>query len=587
MLVDLKLGWGRYLYLAAGLLTFIAIASATTNSTEEPDVEHYELLSNSGSLLAYSTAISNNDFKKSKEFLSQLHIYKPDNLDIIEQLFSLSLINGDFEEAKQFALLFDDLQKVTDSEIQEHFFLKSFLMLENLKQGKIKKAKTYIAKSNDFIYDEMSYNFTKGWIAYEEDHTLITVDSFNKVKDISILNVYYLIHQALLADLQDRHKDADTYYAEALQVGGMKIDVVDAYGRFLERTGREKQAFALYNDFENRSGENRLISKARERLISGVKPRPYVENSKDAIGYMFYHIADMYKITGHVSKSMKYARLAQFLLSNDEYVVQVLAQNYQIYGKYIDANVELEKIIKSSPFYKNAQINIAQNLNRNGQEDLALATIVKLYDKNKVEDDVYLTYANLLVMDEKYNQAIDIYTSIINSRKLLTVNDADLFFARATTYDAADDWAKAEIDLKKTIELYPNHMQALNYLGYTWIDKGVNLEAGLKMINKALSVNRMNQDIIDSLGWAYYKLGKYKLAKVELERAAKIAPNSADISDHLGDVYWKLDRKLEAKFKWQQATIYKSEFIDYDDLAYKLEHGLDALHKKNSTEKVK
>ncbi len=562
-------------------LFIVSAPNAKTHSKQaQPS---FKISQYSGNFLATNLALSNLDFKNSAKFLTMLYKSDRKNLLVIERLFISHLINGNFKAASLFA---ERYKKLQTSEDKPHYLLTDFLMLDALKANDYEKAKSLIVSNGGFGVSDLSFNATTAWVNYAQGNIAASVDSLNKIKDIGFLTIYYLINSAILAELQGKQTDADGFYSQALAMGGSKLDLIDAYGRFLERAGRGKQALALYDDFESRAGSNRLIEQARKRLEAGIKPKPFISNAKAAIAYNYFQIAKMYNGSLRYGDATQYARLAQYLAPENEYIIQILAQNYQSIGRLLDANIELQKINKKSPFYKNAQINIAKNMFENGQSDLALKKMNGLLENGKIEDDVYLAYANMLLQNENYTSAIKFYSQLIKNRKLLTINDADLFYRRGIAYHLSDNWDKAELDFKQAIKLFPTHALALNYLGYSWVDRGVNLEQGLKMIKTALEVDPENSYIIDSLGWAYYKLGKYELSKIQLERAAEINPSNADISDHLGDVYWKLGRKLEAEFKWQQATIFKSDEINYGDLAFKRKYGLDALLKKNNPDLI-
>ncbi len=93
----------------------------------------------------------------------------------------------------------------------------------------------------------------------------------------------------------------------------------------------------------------------------------------------------------------------------------------------------------------------------------------------------------------------------------------------------------------------------LNYLGYSWIDQGIHLDEGFKMLRRPSRCGPRTAIIVDSLGWAHFKLGDYDEAVQELERAVSLKPADPTINDHLGDAYWRIGRKLEAQFQWNHA----------------------------------
>ena len=138
-------------------------------------------------------------------------------------------------------------------------------------------------------------------------------------------------------------------------------------------------------------------------------------------------------------------------------------------------------------------------------------------------------------------------------------------------------WPEAEVDFKRVLELVPNDVDTLNYLGYTWVDRGENLTEAFDMIRKAVEEEPQSGAIVDSLGWAHYKLGEYEEAKVNLEKAVALSPSSATIIDHLGDVYWKLGRKREAGFQWKRALEFDPTDEERATIDIKLVGGLEAV----------
>jgi tetratricopeptide (TPR) repeat protein len=139
-------------------------------------------------------------------------------------------------------------------------------------------------------------------------------------------------------------------------------------------------------------------------------------------------------------------------------------------------------------------------------------------------------------------------------------------------------WDKAVADFRRVLEIDPENPDALNYLGYTWVDRGENLTEAFEMIRKAVRLEPESGAITDSLGWAHYKLGQYDEAKIHLEKAVVLTPASATIVDHLGDVYWKLGRFREAGYQWERALDFDPTDEEEIAIRRKLEGGLDAAN---------
>ena len=132
----------------------------------------------------------------------------------------------------------------------------------------------------------------------------------------------------------------------------------------------------------------------------------------------------------------------------------------------------------------------------------------------------------------------------------------------------------AEKDFLKALKLQPNQPFVLNYLGYSWVDKGQHLKRALAMIEKAVRLRPNDGFIVDSLGWAHYRLGAYGRAAKYLERAITLSPYDSAINDHLGDAYWRVGRRMEARFQWLRALRFEPEPDTVGGIKKKLEHGL-------------
>ncbi len=127
------------------------------------------------------------------------------------------------------------------------------------------------------------------------------------------------------------------------------------------------------------------------------------------------------------------------------------------------------------------------------------------------------------------------------------------YFNRGAAFERTKKWDLAEKDLKKALLLSPDNPVVLNYLGYSWVDRGIYYKQAFEYIKKAVQLAPDQGYIIDSLGWAYYKVSEYEKAIEYLEKATELQPEEAEINDHLGDAYWSVGRKREAKYQWKKA----------------------------------
>ncbi len=172
---------------------------------------------------------------------------------------------------------------------------------------------------------------------------------------------------------------------------------------------------------------------------------------------------------------------------------------------------------------------------------------------------------------KKYNDAIKVYTEIINNKQFSS--NWDVYYSRGISYERINKWNKAELDLKKALKLNPEDPYVLNYLAYSWLDRKVNIEEALKLLKKAVKIEPSDAYIIDSLGWAYFLNNRTEESIFFLEKAVSILPDDATLNDHLGDAYWKANRKEEALSQWKRVLILDPNFKEKFLINKKIKNG--------------
>ncbi|MGJ8559869.1 MAG: tetratricopeptide repeat protein [Litorimonas sp.] len=225
-----------------------------------------------------------------------------------------------------------------------------------------------------------------------------------------------------------------------------------------------------------------------------------------------------------------------------------------------------------SPYYVNARMGLANQLFDEERDDTAIAILEELSDTHPS----YFTREALgraRFFRENWDEALPFYTELVESlsEAELSANPEPLRL-RGIIYERLERWDEAEADFLQVLDYKPDDTDTLNYLGYTWVDRGENLTRAFEMIEKAVALEPNSGAIVDSLGWAHYKLGQYGEAKKHLENAVVLTPYSATIIDHLGDAYWRVGRKREATYQWKRAL----EFDPTEDEIAAIQAKLDA-----------
>jgi Flp pilus assembly protein TadD len=185
-----------------------------------------------------------------------------------------------------------------------------------------------------------------------------------------------------------------------------------------------------------------------------------------------------------------------------------------------------------------------------------------------------MALGNLLRGRKQFAECADVYSKGLATMPAPDKSAWTLYYFRGICFERSKQWPKGEADLKKALELFPDQPHVLNYLGYSWVDKGMNLDEGMAMIKRAVEQRADDGYIVDSLGWAYFRIGKYEEAVKELDRAVELKPEDPTINDHLGDAYWKVGRTVEARFQWAHARDLGPEAEDLPAIEAKLKSGL-------------
>ena len=237
--------------------------------------------------------------------------------------------------------------------------------------------------------------------------------------------------------------------------------------------------------------------------------------------------------------------------------------------------VEVLRLVKvGSPWRADAQMQLAETLARMDQADDARAMVADAAKSTR--RDILARAADFYRTAGDYAEAVALYDRLMALDAAAGAPDWRVLAARAMSRNAGGDWAGAEADLLQALELEPDQPELLNSLGYNWIDRGEKLEAGMALIQRAVAARPDLGHIVDSYGWAHFRLGRYEEAVPYLERAAALAPTEAEIIDHLGDAYWHAGRQKEARYAWTEALRLKPEETREAALKAKLERGLPA-----------
>jgi Flp pilus assembly protein TadD len=223
---------------------------------------------------------------------------------------------------------------------------------------------------------------------------------------------------------------------------------------------------------------------------------------------------------------------------------------------------------------RNAQIQMATNLDVIERSEEGIKILKGLTEENPKDIEAIMALGNIERGRKKFEDCAKTYSQGLDASPAGDKNNWLLYYFRGICYERSKQWSSAEKDLKKALELQPEQPHVLNYLGYSWVDQGINLTEAMAMIKRAVDQRPDDGYIVDSLGWAYYRIADYENSVKTMERAIDLKPEDPTINDHLGDAYWRVGRKLEAQFQWAHARDLKPDPEELPKIEAKLRDGL-------------
>ncbi|HMK89206.1 MAG TPA: tetratricopeptide repeat protein [Methylocystis sp.] len=387
----------------------------------------------------------------------------------------------------------------------------------------------------------------------------------------SVLRDY---HAALIADLGGDKVEAERRFKATVASDRTVLRLIDAYGRFLSGRGDNEGAKRLYRAFNEAAPNNPLVLSALAQLEEGKTLAPLIADAQAGAGEALYVLVSLGNRQGDELAALIYLRLALQLAPNNMPATFTLAEIYERLQQEEAAIAVYDSVPEGSPLRLAADVRAAAMLEKLGKSREAGAHLQSLVEANPQNAEALTALADLQRSRKSYAEAAQTYTQALDLRSKPDKSQWALYYCRGISYERSKNWPKAEADLKHALELNPDQPEILNYLGYSWVDQGVNLDEAFRMLRRAVDLDGRNGYVVDSLGWSYYRLGRYEEAVKELERAIDLKPADPVINDHLGDAYWRVGRKLEAQFQWNHARDLNPEPEDLPKILDKIKNGL-------------
>ena len=521
----------------------------------------------SGSYLAARHAGQQRDATAAASYYRSALKRDPNNSELLDRAFLAFLVDGEIDEAVKFA------DRVVQADKNDRV-ARLVLGVHELKRKLYPAARKDLAQSIRGPITDLTATLLSAWGTYGANDAKGAIAAIDHLAGPDWYAIFKELHAGLISDLSGNQKEAGKRLEHAYKLDSTALRVVEAYGSWISRNRSPKEALPIFESFDKSLPRHPLVTEAMEKLKAGEKLPPLVSNAQAGAAEALYGLGASLGRRGGEDLGLVYLQLSLFLAPNHSLALLSLADLYESLKKPELAIKVYDRVPASSPLHRNAAIQMASNLDSLDRPEEAQKHLEALIKQNPDDLEAIMALGNVLRGHKKFAECADVY-----SKGIATIGKPEkanwvIFYFRGICNERSKQWTKAESDLKKALELFPDQPHVLNYLGYSWIDQGINLDEGMEMIKKAVQQRPDDGYIVDSLGWAYYRLGNYEEATKQLERAIELKPEDPTINDHLGDAYWRVNRVLEARFQWAHARDLKPDPEDLPKIEEKLKSGL-------------
>jgi tetratricopeptide (TPR) repeat protein len=534
--------------------------------------------SSAGNYLAGRHAQTRREFDAAAEYMGKALKDDPANLTLMRQAYRLKLANGDIAAATELA------KRIL--QVEPNAALANLgLIAEDMKEGRFQEANARAQAMPGQGLSALLSPLVKAWTLVGLGKTDDAIAALAPLKALTGLAILHDMHAGLIQDLAGRTDAAIASLKAAESANGESaLRIVEALGSLYERAGKTEEARGLYAKYINENPDTMVLEPALKRLDTGAKAPPVVADARQGLAEALLNLGGTLSGDNTAEVAMVCGRLAIYLRPDLDLARMLVAGILESQGGEADANKLYDEVSKGSPLSWLGRLREAANLDTLGKTDEAVAILREMAKENTTRADALVNLGDLLRAHKRFAESVDAYDQAFARLGEIGPRHWSLLYSRGISLERSNQWERAEADLKKALQLNPDQPYVLNYLGYSWVDKGMHLPEARKMIERAVDLRPTDGYIVDSLGWLFYRTGHYKDAVDNLERAVELKPQDPVINDHLGDAYWRVGRQAEARYQWQRALVLDPEPDLIGEIKNKIARGLAAAPRKSNND---
>ncbi|HCU59219.1 MAG TPA: hypothetical protein DIC64_04475 [Alphaproteobacteria bacterium] len=526
-----------------------------------------------GTYLAARVAHIRQNYDAAADYYMKNLKFGAENEDVLGSTYLLLASEGRIDEATEYAL------KARESGDKTNL-IAFIAMTKYMHENNYKNAYDSVLWVADSPFKNVVLPLFQSWIlaaSGKNENALEILDAIKK--DEGLIPLYHM-QRGMLNDYFGNEKEAFEDFNVIVDDEAMPLSfrALQIIGNFYLRNGQKDKIVKVAQKYYEQNRENPMLGSLVESFKNAdtQKLEKIIDSPQKGLAEAVFNVGTIFR--GFQNEVAQLFTSLVLYLNPDFEVARVsMADIYEQTHRYQKATDEYLKIKPSSPVYYVAQLKAATTYmtqDKNKEAFETLSNLLKMYPKS---EHITFRLGELSRVMKKYDKAIEFYQKALDELAMADKERWTIYYALGISYERQNKWQEAEDAFKKALELSNRHPFVLNYLGYSWIERGMNYNEALYMIFEAHRKNSEDGHIIDSLGWALYKMGNYENAVKVLERASEYLPSNAVVFEHLGDAYYQVGRKNEAKYQWQHALHATEDKEDLDIIAVqeKLKNGME------------
>ena len=561
------------LILALGLVSPPAVAGTTakeapTDVAAQPDT--------SGAYLAARAAASEHEYLLAASWYAVALKADPQNPDLLQGALTAVLAQGDMGGAAKLARAL----AATGAKSQ---IAAMTIVADNAITGDF--AAILKDRAAGASLGQLMDDLVTAWAEVGTGKMSDAATTFDKIIATPGMQAFGLYHKALALAQTGDFEGAEKLLSQpgAEPINGLRHGVL-AQLQILSQLERAPEAVALIDKVYGTEPDDGMAD-LRRRLAAG-EPLPFdvARTPQDGLAEAFFTVATVLADQVDDTFTLLNTRIAAALRPGHVEAQMMTARVLDKQGQFDLAIAAFASVPETDAAYVAATVGQADSAMSAGKTDAAVGLLKTLAEKKPTNSDVLTAYGDALRRQDHCDTAVVVYGQAIALIAKPVAADWPLYYRRGGCQYQLGNWPAAEADYKAALTLAPNEPRLLNELGYGYVDRGEHLDEALAMIQRAVAAAPDQGYIIDSLAWAYFRLGRYQDAVAPQEKASLLMPVDAVVTDHLGDVYWMVGRKREAQFQWHRALSFHPLDADASRIKLKLDKGLDQVLQDERTQ---